>query len=257
MTNTIPNTTFIQEVIAIIDRSGSMCGKEEDTIGGINSALKVLRNEKEDNTKINVSIKLFDHEEYLLIRSLNINRVRPITHSQYMPRGQTALLDALGNTLSYFMEKKLDDPTSYDMCLIYVVTDGMENCSKFYNSDQIASQIKNAEENYNIKIVYLGANQDAIMEASKYGIAPERAMNYSETSQNVDSAFRSAASITRRQRTTGETSFLQSERNASQSHPPISSPPQRVYNATVLNPTTPPFIVRKEPPNLKRQKSRQ
>ena len=28
--------SFIQEVVAIIDRSGSMSGKEADTVGGIN-----------------------------------------------------------------------------------------------------------------------------------------------------------------------------------------------------------------------------
>lgn len=254
-TSSMATPNFTQEVIAIIDRSGSMSGKEEDTIGGINSAIEVLRSEREDNTRINVSIKLFDHEEYLLVRSLDIDLVRPITRSQYVPRGQTALLDALGKTLTYLVEKKMDEPTLYDMCLIYVVTDGLENSSVIYNSDQIASQIKNAEENHNIKIVYLGANQDAIMEASKYGIAPGRAMNYSETSQNVNSAFRSAASISRRQRTSGETSFLQTERTASQSQSD-SSPSRREYNVTVFNPATPPFVVRQEPPDLKRRRSR-
>ena len=55
-------TTYIQEVVAIIDRSGSMMGKEEDTIGGINATIETLKNEKEENTNIKVSIKLFDHE---------------------------------------------------------------------------------------------------------------------------------------------------------------------------------------------------
>ena len=99
-------TTYIQEVVAIIDRSGSMMGKEEDTIGGINATIETLKNEKEENTNIKVSIKLFDHEEYLLIRSLKLEDVRPIERRQYVPRGQTALLDAMGNSISYFMEKK-------------------------------------------------------------------------------------------------------------------------------------------------------
>ena len=60
----------IQEVVAIMDRSGSMRGKEDDTLGGINAAitqLKEQRIETQDTTTIRVSIKLFDHEEYLLI----------------------------------------------------------------------------------------------------------------------------------------------------------------------------------------------
>ena len=52
----------IQEVVAIIDRSGSMIGKESDTIGGINSTFEVLKSSLKDNDEVKVSIKLFDHE---------------------------------------------------------------------------------------------------------------------------------------------------------------------------------------------------
>jgi uncharacterized protein YegL len=209
-------TIYNQEVVAIIDRSGSMRGKEEDTIGGINATIETLKNEKEENTNINVSIKLFDHEEYLLIRSLKLEEVRPIEMRQYVPRGQTALLDAMGNSISYFIEKKLMNSNAYDSCLIYIVTDGFENSSKTYNHEKIKKLIHKAEETYNIKVIYLAANQDAILEASKYGIDASQAMNYSETSQNVENAYRSAASVTKRFRSSGNASFTQTERQNSQ-----------------------------------------
>ena len=53
----------IQEVVAILDRSGSMNGKVDDTLGGINAAFEQLKTEQEANTTIKVSVKLFDHEE--------------------------------------------------------------------------------------------------------------------------------------------------------------------------------------------------
>jgi len=62
----------IQEVVAVIDRSGSMQGKESDTIGGINATIDELKKNKEINTTINFSVKFFDHEEYLLLREKNI-----------------------------------------------------------------------------------------------------------------------------------------------------------------------------------------
>ena len=99
--------TIIQEVVAILDRSGSMNGKEDDTLGGINAAFEQLKTEQEANTSIKVSVKLFDHEEKLLFRSIDLKDVRPIEPRQYIPRGTTALLDALGNSLQYFMTKKL------------------------------------------------------------------------------------------------------------------------------------------------------
>ena len=76
--------------------------------------------------------------------------------------------------------------------------------------------IENAEKTYNIKVMYLGANQDAILEANKFGIDYSRAMNYSETPENVQSAYRSAASAAVRTRSLGRTEFTQSEREASQ-----------------------------------------
>ena len=77
----------IHEVVAIIDRSASMMGKEEDTITGINSTFQVLK-ENINNSKIKVSIKLFDHNETMLIRSLDLENVRPIERRQYVPKGQ-------------------------------------------------------------------------------------------------------------------------------------------------------------------------
>lgn len=242
----------IQEVVAIMDRSGSMVGKEDDTVGGINAAitqLKEQRIETQDTTNIKVSIKLFDHQEYLLIRSMDIDNVRPIKKSQYIPRGQTALLDAIGNTLTYFINKKIGDVNAYDSCLVYIVTDGYENASRYFTQRQIKDLIVNAETNYNIKIVYLAANQDAILEASYLGIDPSQALNYSETSQSVESAYRSAASAAFRQRTGSNVGFTQTERVQSASH-------QDANLNLVVDVSSPrPNIIRAHPPPIKRQRT--
>ena len=228
----------IQEVVAIIDRSGSMWGKEDDTIGGINSTIEIFKNSLEKNDKVNMSIKLFDHEETLLFRSLDILNVRPIEKRQYIPRGQTALYDAIGNSLTYFIEKKKLNENAYHKCLIYIITDGLENCSNKYNNESLRELIKCAEDNYGIEIIYLGANQDAILEASKMGIAMEHALNYAETFENSQEAYRSVANITNRQRSGEKTSFTQAERSLS-------------YNTTRPSPYARSF----EPPRLRRQKT--
>ena len=152
----------------------------------------------------------------MLIRSLDILDVKPIEQHQYVPRGQTALLDAIGNTLTYFMNKKLLNNDAYDSCLIYIVTDGLENASKNFSAKKIKRIVTEAEDNYNIKIIYLAANQDAILEANKYGIDASQALNYSETADNVSSAYRSVANVACRVRSTGNASFTQVERTASQ-----------------------------------------
>ena len=207
----------IQEICAVIDRSGSMLGKEDDTIGGINSTFKVLRETKTDDDIIKISIKLFDHEQILKIRSLDLDQVRDLNHGDFQPRGQTALLDAMGDTLTYFMQKKLMNPQAFDSCVIYISTDGLENASKHYDNGKIKKMVKTAEESYNISVLYLAANQDAIAEASKYGIDCGHAINYSENTENVQAVYRSAANAAVRSRSEGgRVAFTQTERSISQ-----------------------------------------
>ena len=211
----------IQEIVTIADRSGSMRGKEEDTVGGINSIIDELRKTKTDGDVIRFSLKLFDHEEILLMRGVDLRSVKEFNEKDFIPRGTTALRDAMGNTIKYFMEKKLKDPNLFDSCVIYVATDGYENASKKYSANDLKDLINTAQTTYNIQVLYLGANQDAILEASKIGICADRAMNYCETKDNIEAAYRGVASAATRTRSTNSAiSFLHSERQASQACSP-------------------------------------
>ena len=142
-----------------------MNGKEADTVGGINTLFDEVKSKMVEGDEVKVSLKLFDNEEILKWRSVNINTIDKFHVSEFVPRGSTALLDAIGLTLTFFMEKKLKDPSAYDTCLVCVATDGLENASKYYDRKKIKDLIENARDTYKIDIVYLGANQDAILEA--------------------------------------------------------------------------------------------
>ena len=204
---------MIQEVVAVVDRSASMIGKETDTIGGINSTIQELKNNKE-NEIIKFSLKFFDHLEFLKIRSLDIENIRPLSINDLKPRGQTALLDAMGNTIQFFLNKKILDPNSFNTCIIYIATDGYENCSKKFSNESIKNLINEAKK-YSIEILYLGANQDAILESSKFGLDSTQALNYDETTENIECAYRSAARAAKRYRTGNSIEFLKTERSQS------------------------------------------
>lgn len=206
--------TVTQEISIIVDRSGSMQGKEVDTVGGINTTINELKNNKEEDTKINFSLKFFDHEEYLRIRSIPIEKVREIPVNDLKPRGQTALYDAIGNSLMYLICEKIKNPKKFDMCSVYIATDGYENCSKHYSSESLKNII-NVAKNYKIDLFYLAANQDAILEANKFGLSSDQALNYTETRDNVESAYRSLAQSAKRARSGLSVGFTDSERQAS------------------------------------------
>ena len=209
--------TVVQEIVAIIDRSGSMYGKEEDTIGGINTMINELKSKKYENEKIFVSIKFFDHEQKLAYNRVNIDKMNLLNSEELRPRGPTAILDALGDTLSFYIEKKIKNEDAFSSCIVYVATDGCENAIRRYDKETIKGIISNAETNYNINIMYLGANQDAILQAANIGINSNLAINYSENKDNVNSVFRSVARVASSAiRDNEQLSFTQEERNNSE-----------------------------------------
>ena len=86
----------LTELVFIIDKSGSMCGLEKDTIGGYNSMLE--QQLKVDGEYI-ITTVLFDNRYELLHNRTDIRAIRPITEKEYSVGGSTALLDAIGKTI--------------------------------------------------------------------------------------------------------------------------------------------------------------
>ena len=85
------------EIVFILDRSGSMSGLEEDTIGGYNSMLK---KQQEEEGEAIVTTVLFDNEYKIIHDRTDIKEIRPLTSKEYYVRGTTALLDAIGITIN-------------------------------------------------------------------------------------------------------------------------------------------------------------
>ena len=70
----------LTELVFILDRSGSMGGLEQDTIGGFNA---MLTRQKEQEGEANVTTILFDHEVQLLHDRFPLKAVAPLTEKDY------------------------------------------------------------------------------------------------------------------------------------------------------------------------------
>tara|TARA_E500000178_G_C17038017_1_gene764597 strand:- start:9846 stop:10466 length:621 start_codon:yes stop_codon:yes gene_type:complete len=204
---------MIHEIEAIIDRSGSMQDKEQDIINGINIIINTFK-KNNDNFIIKFSLKFFDHEEKIAVQSIDIDNVELLKKQDLIPRGKTAILDAIGNSINYFLTKKKENADAFHKCIIYVSTDGIDNASKKYNNEKIQILIKEAKQN-NIEILYLASNQDAILESSKFGLNSGNALNYLENPNNIKAAYLSASNAGQRFITGKNIHFLDIERNLS------------------------------------------
>ena len=166
----------LTELVFILDRSGSMGGLESDTIGGFNS---LLEKQKKVEGKCNLTTVLFDHDYELLHDRINIQAVSPLTEKDYYVRGSTALLDAVGRTISKIEHVQETTAEEYraGKVMFVIITDGMENASREYTTKKVKSMIE-AEKEKGWEFVFLGANMDAISVAAGFGIAADRAVTY-------------------------------------------------------------------------------
>ena len=167
----------LTEVVFILDRSGSMCGLESDTIGGFNSMIEKQRNE--DGEAL-VSTVLFDDYSEVLYDRVPVSKVEPMNSKQYYVRGCTALLDAIGGAIHHIsnVHKYAREEDRPEKTLFIITTDGLENASTRYDYRTVRKMVKKEQEKYGWEFIFLGANMDAIKEASKFGIGANRAFNY-------------------------------------------------------------------------------
>lgn len=174
----------LTELVFILDRSGSMGGLEADTIGGFNGMIQRQRQQK---GRALVSTVLFDHESQVIHDRVDLARVEPLTRAQYFVRGNTALLDALGDAISHMgrVHKYARPADRPDHTVFVITTDGMENASRRYSAGQVRSLVQRQKEKYGWEFLFLGANIDAIQTAERYGIAPDRAANYRNDAEGV------------------------------------------------------------------------
>ena len=167
----------LTELVFILDRSGSMGGLEQDTIGGFNA---MLTRQKEREGEANVTTILFDHEVQLLHDRFPLKAVAPLTEKDYYVRGCTALLDAIGYGVEKMVniQRHLPEDERAEKVIFVITTDGLENASKRFGYEKIRRMIEREKEQYGWEFLFLGANIDAAKEAARFGIAAERAVNY-------------------------------------------------------------------------------
>lgn len=167
----------LTEIVFILDKSGSMSGLESDTIGGYNSFLE--RQKKVEGEAL-VSTVLFSDYTNVIHDRVEIAKVEPLTDKQYTVDGCTALLDAIGGAIHHIgnVHKYARDEDRPEKTVFVITTDGQENSSREYTYAKIKNMIERQQEKYGWEFIFLGANIDAIGEASKLGIASNRAVRY-------------------------------------------------------------------------------
>ncbi|MCL2063783.1 MAG: hypothetical protein FWG98_05375 [Candidatus Cloacimonetes bacterium] len=180
--------TGLTELVFILDKSGSMQGLEEDTIGGFNSMLK---KQKEADVECHVSTVLFDNFYKLLHDRVSIQEIREITKKDYIVGGYTALLDAVGKTIDDIglVLKNTAEELRPEKVLFVIITDGQENASRNYSSNKVKEMIQHQKDVYKWDFLFLGANIDAVETGEMMGIQKDYSVNYLSDKMGISGVY--------------------------------------------------------------------
>ena len=177
----------------VIDRSGSMSSMKNDVIGGFNN---LLQEQLRVEGTATMTLVRFDHEYEVVSDFVPLEDVKELNSETFQPRGNTALLDAMGKTLNDVRSKihAMNDSEKPSRAIFVFITDGEENASTQYKKNQIFEMIndlrnKENSEGVEWEFIFIGANQDAIQEGSSYGVRANASLTYSASGDGARIAF--------------------------------------------------------------------
>lgn len=184
-------------VALVLDRSGSIGG----CLNIMQSALdEFIEKQKAEPGECELALFQFDDQYEKVFHK----PIKEVTKHVIVPRNMTALHDAIGKTITDIGETLSMRPESErpNKVVVCIITDGLENASREFSQVQVAEMVKHQIDNYQWNFVFLGANQNAVLTAKQYNIAPGSALSYAPSAfdpaagslSNYVSTVRSCAS---------------------------------------------------------------
>jgi hypothetical protein len=183
----MPDTIQTIHYLLILDRSGSMERVRQITIDGFNEQVQTTRDlqERFPDQHYTVSLTVFndDAEERLfMVPASDLHELSP---EDYLPRGRTALHDAVGQAVTRLEPKVAPE----DKVIVTIFTDGQENASREYSFEAIRSMIARLQEHADWTFTYVGAGQGVIEQAQGLNIDITNVMVYDASAAGTERAF--------------------------------------------------------------------
>lgn len=171
------------ELAVILDRSGSMEAIRDDMVGGYAAFMK---EQLQLPGTLEVSLYQFDDEFSVVYEAKPAAELGPL---ELVPRGSTALLDAVGKAVVKIGERLAARPECErpGAVVVVVITDGRENASREYKRARIREMLEHQEKKYGWKFVYLGADPQGFAEARDQGFT--RSFRYDTHADSVARAY--------------------------------------------------------------------
>lgn len=177
--------------LLILDKSGSMSSVRSSTIKSFNEQIQTIKslNKKFPDQKYFMSLISFNNSVDEIFMNIPADDLKEISEKDYIPEGSTALLDAMGQGITRLEDKiapRMNDVEKEVTAVVVIMTDGEENASIEWKAEgKIKTLIDRLNKDNRWTISYIGANQNAILNSSNYGIYSTNTVNYAATARGT------------------------------------------------------------------------
>lgn len=174
------------EIVFVIDESGSMNNLRQDVIGGFNT---LIADQQKVEGAANVTLITFNSKVTRRLDQVDLQTVEALTEESYVPGGMTAMNDAIGTAIAEVLR---DNPAR---AIINIFTDGEENASVEYTTDQIKALVEEAKAK-GYQVVFMAANIDVAKVGTSFGIAKGSMRAFVADAHGLESAYLTASAST-------------------------------------------------------------
>ena len=178
----------LTEIIAVLDRSGSMHDAIDDAIGGFNS---MIEHQKSLPGECRLTLVIFDNVIEFICENAALIEAPVLSKEKFFARDTTALADALGEAIDRVGARygSIPEERRPGKVVVFVNTDGMENASKRYTTARVREMVKHQREKYGWQFVFAGADIDAYEGGANLGVLRGCAVNYGKSPVGTEALY--------------------------------------------------------------------
>lgn len=197
------------DITLILDDSASMISIAAATREGINAFLAEQRaiTTPAVFSLVKFHAKGYQHWQY---DQVPMKQVADLLPESYIPQGSaTALYDTASNVIDKIGARLAvtPEPQRPNKVLIAIMTDGQNNVFNGHSELNLKTRVSHQQSKYGWQFIYLGANQNAELEAAKLFIPSYNAMTYAHDNKGATDALKAFACSTSNYRHGGSTAL--------------------------------------------------
>lgn len=188
----------------VLDRSGSMETIADDVIGGFNT---FIQEQKKVPGEAIFTLAQFDDQYEVVYDCAPIADVKELTKETYVPRGSTALLDAIARTVNNVGSKlaSMKEEDRPSKVIFLVSTDGQENASREFTHAKVKEMVEHQTTKYNWTFIFMGASgMDAIAQGTSMGFTAGNSYNFKKSKMGTQKLYKNISDSMTASRTTGQ-----------------------------------------------------